>query len=198
MWRAESEQLPGGQGARFCILASRKVLTARAVLDAWREDMRFRTFFNQLLADAPYRAFRWETPPLTLARFEEPFEFVLLDSPALERNVDRHSFAEHFRDKAEVAVFENLGRDATLVVPCPRNPADAYGHLAAFVREAPVEQCDALWRAVGQAMHQRLASRPEDPVWLSTAGMGVAWLHVRLDDRPKYYGHAAYRHRPDQ
>jgi hypothetical protein len=33
----------------------------------------------------------------------------------------------------------------------------------------------------------------EDRVWLSTAGAGVPWLHVRLDDAPKYYGHAAYR-----
>ena len=30
------------------------------------------------------------------------------------------------------------------------------------------------------------------PVWLSTAGLGVGWLHVRLDDRPKYYRHAPY------
>ncbi len=33
----------------------------------------------------------------------------------------------------------------------------------------------------------------EAPMWLSTAGAGVPWLHVRLEDRPKYYGHAAYR-----
>ncbi|MGI9175867.1 MAG: DUF6940 family protein [Rhodothermales bacterium] len=24
-------------------------------------------------------------------------------------------------------------------------------------------------------------------MWLSTAGGGVSWLHVRLDSRPKYY-----------
>ena len=30
------------------------------------------------------------------------------------------------------------------------------------------------------------------PTWLSTAGMGVSWLHVRLDSQPKYYGFAAY------
>ncbi len=24
------------------------------------------------------------------------------------------------------------------------------------------------------------------------AGLGVAWLHIRLDDRPKYYRHAPY------
>jgi hypothetical protein len=33
----------------------------------------------------------------------------------------------------------------------------------------------------------------EAPVWLSTAGMGVAWLHVRLDSRPTYYGHRPYK-----
>ncbi|MFO1021395.1 MAG: hypothetical protein U0903_11970 [Planctomycetales bacterium] len=31
------------------------------------------------------------------------------------------------------------------------------------------------------------------PVWLSTAGAGVPWLHVHLDDQPKYYSHAPYR-----
>ncbi len=31
------------------------------------------------------------------------------------------------------------------------------------------------------------------PIWLSTAGGGVAWLHVRLDSTPKYYGYAPYR-----
>jgi Family of unknown function (DUF6940) len=29
--------------------------------------------------------------------------------------------------------------------------------------------------------------------FFSTAGAGVAWLHVRLDDRPKYYGYPPYR-----
>ena len=33
----------------------------------------------------------------------------------------------------------------------------------------------------------------DKPTWLSTAGMGVAWLHVRLDQRPKYYAHRPYR-----
>ena len=30
------------------------------------------------------------------------------------------------------------------------------------------------------------------PLWVSTAGLGVSWLHVRLDARPKYYRHDAY------
>jgi hypothetical protein len=92
-----------------------------------------------------------------------------------------------------VVAFANLRGDALLVVPCPAGDAGAYGHLAAFVREAPEAQRDALWREVGEAMARRVGARP---VWLSTAGAGVSWLHVRLDDRPKYYGHEPYRRKP--
>ena len=61
---------------------------------------------------------------------------------------------------------------------------------AAFVRHAPERQKHALWERVGEAVERRLGPKP---VWVSTAGAGVSWLHVRLDDRPKYYGYAPYR-----
>ena len=91
-----------------------------------------------------------------------------------------------------VIAFPNLGNDAILVVPLPtdQRPAADYVHLAAFVRRAPAEQVHELWRVVGAAMEARLS---DQPLWLSTAGMGVAWLHVRLDTRPKYYGFDEYR-----
>src|SRR5262249_10126724 len=121
-----------------------------------------------------------------------PFEFVLLDAPGLARKPEPEAFAEHFGDASQPGVveFPNLGKDAVMVVPCPVGPPSAYGHLAAFVREAPEAQKHALWELVGAAMVRRLGAAP---VWLSTAGAGVAWLHVRLDDRPKYYGHRPYR-----
>jgi hypothetical protein len=88
----------------------------------------------------------------------------------------------------------NLGGDAILIVPCPVAEPSAYGHLAAFVRLAPERQRQALWQSVGEAMARRVGARP---VWLSTAGAGVSWLHVRLDDRPKYYGYGPYRQHPE-
>jgi hypothetical protein len=115
---------------------------------------------------------------------------VLLDSPGLARRPDRQAFAEHFAGaEAGVAVFPNLGGDAIMVVPCPVAEPSAYGHLAAFVRLAPEAQRHALWQAVGKAMARRVGP---SLVWLSTAGAGVSWLHVRLDDRPKYYGYEPY------
>lgn len=144
------------------------------------------------MTDVPYTAFRWETPPVTESTLTRPVEFVVLDSPGLARRPDPKAFAEHFDAASEdgVVVFPNLGRDAIMVVPCPLTSTSAYGHLAAFVCEAPEKQQQALWRSVGEAMSQRVGSKP---VWLSTAGGGVSWLHVRLDDRPKYYGHGPYR-----
>jgi hypothetical protein len=159
----------------------------------WREDEAFRSFFVSLLVNASFPAFRWETPPITTSTAAREFEFVLLDAPGLARAPDSQAFAKQFRsaksDRLAIA-FPNLGSDAVLVVPCPSGPAAAYVHLAAFVRQAPEAQVHDLWRVVGEAMEARLGT---DPIWLSTAGMGVSWLHVRLDSRPKYYGFAPYR-----
>jgi hypothetical protein len=162
------------------------------VLRHWLQDADFRSRFIALLADSQFSAFRWETPPITTATANRPFEFISLDSPGLASNPDAEAFAEHFAGASSdgVVEFPNLGKDAILVVPCPNGPLSAYGHLAAFVRRAPRSQQHTLWARVGAAMQRRLGDKP---VWLSTAGAGVSWLHVRLDDRPKYYGYRPYR-----
>ncbi len=36
----------------------------------------------------------------------------------------------------------------------------------------------------------------EKPVWISTAGTGVPFLHVRFDSRPKYYSWDEYKSYP--
>jgi hypothetical protein len=192
MWSFHSQQLPGKRGMCFAVDFDSQPASFADVLRAWQEDAGFRSVFNAQLADTPYSAYRWETPPVTDVTVTRPFEFVVLDSPGLARRPDREAFAEHFGTASEdgVVVFPNLGADAIMVVPCPLTSTSAYGHLAAFVREAPETQWHALWRSVGEAMMGRVGARP---VWLSTAGGGVSWLHVRLDDRPKYYGYGPYR-----
>lgn len=70
-----------------------------------------------------------------------------------------------------------------------------YGNLAAFFQNAPTDQHQALWRVVGRSVKERLVSH--SPLWLSVAGGGVAWLHVRLDSSPKYYRYGPYRIDPD-
>jgi hypothetical protein len=192
MWAARSAQVTNGRTIKVVIDLDSSPVSYAEVLRCWQDDEDFRAMFLGLLADSPFAAFRWETPPITTSTANRAFEFVLLDSPGLATIPDPKAFAEHFRDVAlgGVVDFPNLGKDAIMVVPCPGGPLSAYGHLGAFVRQAPEPQKHALWERVGAAMQRRLGTKP---VWLSTAGAGVSWLHVRLDDRPKYYGHAPYR-----
>jgi hypothetical protein len=192
MWTSHVEDLKAHRGTKISILRDSSPVPYLEVLKLWEDDAPFRSFFFEQLASSPFGAFRWETPPITLQARDRVFEFVLLDSPSLAQAPDVHAFAEHFSktDQIDVVEFSNLSGDAVLVVPSPMASLSAYGHLAAFVREAPASQQHALWRMVGAAMSQRIRAKT---VWLNTAGAGVSWLHVRLDDRPKYYGYAPYQ-----
>ncbi|MGV3723769.1 MAG: DUF6940 family protein [Actinomycetota bacterium] len=186
------ETLSHGRARRYRLVSGDAPVSFAAVLALLRTDPRFSDSFNSLLAEAPFEAFRWETPPVTATTVQRDFEFVLLDAPGLDRPPDSASFApqlQRLADGNRVAAFPNLGNDAFLIVPRPLAATSAYGHLAAFVRNAPEPQRYDLWQAVGAAMEARLG---DQPVWLSTAGMGVPWLHVRLDSRPKYYGYEPY------
>ncbi len=189
MWTARSEELAGVRGMRSTLDVDARPATVAEVIRGWLVDADFRSFFNAVLAGSPYSAFRWETPAITTSTVAMPFEFILLDNPGLAREPDPDAFAEHFTDEP-VVVFQNLGGDATMIVPCPVSNASAYGHLAAFVRLAPEGQQHALWKTVGEELTRRLF---DEPIWLSTAGAGVSWLHVRIDDRPKYYGYGPYK-----
>jgi hypothetical protein len=89
--------------------------------------------------------------------------------------------------------FRNLGGDAMLIAPSPGDSLRGYAHLASFLHEAPDSQVHAIWQSVGQMVSKSLSDKP---IWLSTSGLGVAWLHIRLDSSPKYYQHQPYKHRP--
>jgi len=193
-WSAQAEAVPGGR--RHTLEERGAPLSRARFLQRLRDDADFASWYSELLAAAPWPAFYWENPPLAAGVLERPAEFVLIEAPALAAvQPDAETFSGHFGAGDGVVTFTNLGGDALLVVPEPADDAgpDACAHLAAFVRGAPRAQVRALWRAVAAAVLDRLG---DEPLWLSTSGTGVAWLHVRLDRRPKYYQHAPYRSAP--
>jgi hypothetical protein len=142
---------------------------------------------------------------------DQPFEFVLVDAPALAAvQADSAPFAAHITDGRTAgqrqqegsmltATFLSLGGDALLVAPtlvaCSGAGAGDCAHLLQFLRTAPPVAVNAWWIALGFAALQRLesAATPSTPVWLSTSGLGVYWLHRRLDSRPKYYIHRPFK-----
>jgi hypothetical protein len=191
MYASITEKLRSGR--KYRLFEGDAPLPFRRFFERLASDEAFADWFCCTLAEFEGAAFYWELPPLTAATLDRDAEFVLIEAPTLARFApERAPFAEHFRRARgeDVIVFPNLGGDAIMVVPCPRGPDEHYPHLAAFLRGADKQQLRALWRVTAQEMLRRVGTRP---TWLSTAGGGVAWLHVRLDSRPKYYSYGPYR-----
>jgi hypothetical protein len=174
---------------RYLLFSNGSTVTYRQALSWWQDKPGFTGCFTATLMDSPFQTLRWETPPITSDTVDQPFEYVLLDSPWLDSAPDTRTCSVHFIG-ADVVTFPNLGADAMLVVPTPLNEDSAYTHLSAFLRSAPTTQINHLWRTLGIETQARLC---DEPLWISTAGGGVAWLHIRLDSYPKYYGHTPYK-----
>lgn len=189
MWRLETQSLgPGVIGAT--LFADEARLTFSQVISLWREDETFVAEWVAQLAAIPFSGYCLETPPLSKPVLGKSFECVFVESPSLVRlKADPQPFQEHFRKSGGSVAFPSLGKDALLIAPCPVSASTCYTHLACFLRSAEREESYQLWKTVALALDDQLAAAP---LWLSTAGLGVSWLHVRLDTRPKYYRHRVY------
>lgn len=168
-------------------------LSFRHTYNLWQTDESFRNFFTGMLNDAPYESFRWETPAVDISTVEQEFECVILDSPYLSKIANPQPFSKYFQENqrgAEILVFPNLGKDAIMIVPTPKVKTNVYAQMATFIRQADSSQIHAMWIAIGKTMKENLGPKK---IWLNTAGAGVAWLHIRLDSRPKYYHYLPYR-----
>jgi len=173
-----------------------ETMTWHQAIEHWQSDAEFRSLITRILRDSP--AFFWETPPLSSASLHQPWEFVLVDAPMLAKVSPNSQPFVAYLDRGEdtIHVFANLGGDALLIAPRALGPLPHYTHFASFVRQAPSEQVDTLWQVLGNALQDLIGDdlNPRTaPVWVSTSGLGVYWLHLRLDDFPKYYTHRPYR-----
>jgi hypothetical protein len=166
-------------------------ITFDSFLNGLRQDASFRTYYNTLLANSEFPGYFWEHPAITKEDLGKPYEFVLVKSNNIHKvTAEPNAFAQHLAFAQYVADFPNLRGDAHLISPTPEVAPQYYTHLASFVRHAPPEQQDAFWQRVGECYAKAIENGKR---WLSTAGMGVYWLHVRLDTRAKYYRHREYR-----
>jgi len=174
--------------------ATSTFLTRGEILQLWKTDQKFCDAFSQYLAASPFDAYFWETPASLTGSLALPFECVVSSSAALAcQQADPTAFTKRIEvgRRDSVVAFANLSGDADLVVPCDTATEADYAQLAAFLRTAPKEQIRLLWAKVASVSDTWLARGR--PFWVSTSGLGVPWVHVRIDSRPKYYTHVSYK-----
>ncbi|MEL7835016.1 DUF6940 family protein [Fodinibius sp. Rm-B-1B1-1] len=189
MFTSRTTTIADNESQRYQLFKQQGVLSYSDFLYYLENDEDFQQFFIDLLSDIPFRAYHWETPPVTKETQQQPFEFVVTKSPGIDLPSNPGPFRQYLDPQKSVITFDNLGGDAKLIAPTPSDQQLNYSHIGVFTKQAPQEQQKKLWQIVGRVTLNCLSS---DPIWLNTAGGGVAWLHVRLDSRPKYYLHHPY------
>jgi len=189
-WNTESIE-SSDKNLKFAVYEGAKLLSSHGVLKRLKISELFRSWYSNILTDTGFDAFFWENRPFTSSSLSKPYECnVICSSYLAGKSPDREPFRNYFDDKNDVVCFANLGKDAYLIAPVPKSNDDGFTHLGRFLREADRNQIDSFWKT---SAHETLKRISKNPVWLSTSGLGVFWLHARIDSTPKYYQTEAYR-----
>ena len=113
-------------------------------------------------------------------------EFFLLNNNLDYLIQDYTVFIEYIKkSKNKYATsFYNISRDALLVIPIPRKNK-IFTTVKDFIDNSSIKQQKILWKLVAKNVLKLLETY--DQVYVSTHGLGVSYLHVRIDLTPKYY-----------
>jgi len=149
MWKIERSELSSSTHRYRFLTAEAAAITYKQAIDLWIDEssngQMFRLFTSLAIASSLFPAFCWELPPIRGSisdgndLLNRDFEFVLIESPGLNRPEDSSAFADHFstNDGNSFLTFKNLRSDATLVAPAPTGiPGINHCHLGSFLRTA--------------------------------------------------------------
>lgn len=136
-------------------------------------------------------AFFWECSPVSKITLNRTFEFMAIKSQELDNiKQDYSSFQEHIGKSTKTKIAFTSRSGETLIIPQPDEKKD-YKNLASFIQNASLKQQSEFWREVARQLEANLAD--DKPRWLSTHGLGVSYLHVRIDKKPTYYSWDEYK-----
>lgn len=140
------------------------------------------------------KRFFYQTSAIT-RDMDTEYEEKYIESDRLEKITQNYEpFEEHFvKPKNKyVTSFLNLSKKSLLVVPVPpktgaQNPNKTFNYttIKDFIDNAPQKQQVAFWKHVAKRVNELL--KIVDTVYINTHGLGVYYLHVRLDTNPKHY-----------
>ena len=173
-------------------------MSMQTALRHWEGKTSFSRVFIRALASCPFEHFVLEFPPVSGQTVHGvPFEFVVTHEPRLHRPQSLDDFQQHSRRGKVVTHFPNLSGDSTLVVPLPGRRSGGtsdFSSVGPFSRTAPLKRQLKLWKRVARCLLKEMKHDPHGVhYWLSTSGLGVPWLHVRIDNRPKYYVYEPFK-----
>lgn len=125
------------------------------------------------------------------------FEFVTIKTTGFLEKTDIITFGESNlnTNSNDIYTFYNLSKTSILISPCYNHNynMNIYNNIATFMRSSNIDQQFLLLKTIFAQYYYQLKQNPAKYLWLSTHGKGVGWLHIRIDDSPKYITYRSYR-----
>lgn len=174
--------------------ASGNLLTFGQVLEMMQDfPLRFNALLRKSVKKTKFDAVFWECKPITKSTISKPFECVFLNA---ERNFtgktkNHLTFREVCGNKVVCATPNRGGNGSTMLVIPECRPEHDFGHLANFVKSMEPDIQAPFWTLVAEQVRTKLDDKKK--VFISTSGLAVNWLHVRIEIVPKYYNFACYK-----
>ena len=154
----------------------------------------FQNDLKQCVIDSNFKSIFIEFPCLT--NLMEKFEFVIINAVQMENIIpNSSSFKINHNNNNNIIITKSLSMDTTLIIPninSKNNYADIYNFLDPNNNNlVDIDIISKFWENTASQIILELNSKKK--IWISTSGLAVHWLHLRISESPKYYNHEPYK-----
>lgn len=135
------------------------------------------------------KSFFYETSICT-AELDIPYQQKFIpDSRLSSMQQDSTSFDKEIKKASKkgnkyATSFTNLGGDATLIIPIPREGKN-FATIKDFMDNASITHQREFWKYASKIIQHLL--KTQSGIYINTHGLGVPYFHLRIDTKPKYY-----------
>ena len=113
------------------------------------------------------------------------------DTKTYKKYFDSNKNIKNIKNKKEnYSTFLNLSGETILTVPkiipkILKKNKKAYLNISTFSKNVPIKYQIELWKEVFKQLEK--CFKISKKCYLNTHGLGIGWLHIRIDKTPKYY-----------
>ncbi len=158
------------------------------ILDLWKHNNAFIDFFVSLLILSNFNNFFWQCCSVNRNDLKKKlFECYLIETKYDFGVADNSSFQEYLKTSKSIVNFYNFNKDCLLIVPNYNHSISksSYLNIYNFIKFAPKSQIHLLFHQISLNIYKEFHKTKK--IYLNTHGLGVPWIHIRLDYYPKYY-----------
>ena len=169
-----------------------EILTVREIINFFENKSFVLEFVSIINNTINYNSYFLECPKMNADTLNDEFEFIIYDAKNKFENKSANFdiFCPYSDNHLSFSMKSYSGN--TLIIPnyMKGTPCVNYLNISNFLKNSLDEQIVDLFYLISDNLKKEINSGKT--VWLSTHGLGIPWLHIRIDYYPTYYSHKKY------